>query len=224
MKKIGTLFLRDFADGSRLVRNEMDRKYEWIFEFGVPFEKFDGTCCKIQNSKLFRRYDRKLNKEAYSRKLLGEKGPWEVPGDFKVPPYGWIACQDEPDPITAHWPGWVEVDGSRGDDKWFQEAFDDYLEWFNVIDGTFELIGPKINSNPYRVLSHVLWGHSEIPLSDVILNFKEIKNYLKRNYCEGIVWHHSDDLELPTEQRRMCKIKRSDFGIPWPNEEELEEK
>ena len=40
------------------------------------------------------------------------------------------------------------------------------------------------------------------------LTFNVIKNYLKKNYIEGIVFWKDD--------KPLCKIKRTDFGFDWP--------
>jgi hypothetical protein len=62
---------------------------------------------------------------------------------FKQLPEGAIPCQ-EPDLITGHHPHWVKCDRSKPEDRYFFEAFDS-LE--NPADGTYELIGERVQGN-----------------------------------------------------------------------------
>ena len=103
----------------------------------------------------------------------------------------------EPDPITGHWPGWVLV-GNGPDDRWHSEAMHVALQ-----DGTYELVGPKIQGNPDKFAAHTLIKHGESLLPDAPRTFSAIKAYLEPLQIEGIVWHHPDG--------RMVKIKRKDF-------------
>lgn len=119
----------------------------------------------------------------------------------KQPPPNFEPAQD-PDPVTFHWPGWVPV-GDGPEDKWHRMA-----TWGCVRDCTCELVGPKINGNPHNLDVHALWQHG-VPLIDVPpRDYEGIKAYLASHSIEGIVWHHPDG--------RMVKIKRKDFGLPWP--------
>ncbi|WP_267431569.1 MULTISPECIES: DUF5565 family protein [unclassified Chryseobacterium] len=78
----------------------------------------------------------------------------------------------------------------------------------NVEDGTYELIGEKVQGNPENIKGHLLVKHGHNILSLESLDFEFIKNFLSNpeNNMEGIVFHH-------TEDHRMCKIRKSDFGI-----------
>lgn len=56
MKKIISLFQRNY-DGDRLVRNETVPGAEWVASGeGVATRKYDGTCCMIKNGVLYKRY------------------------------------------------------------------------------------------------------------------------------------------------------------------------
>lgn len=114
-------------------------------------------------------------------------------------PYGAIPCQ-EADPITGHWPHWVKCDHVA--DKYF---FEGYNNLDNKEDGTYELCGPKVQGNPERFDKHVLVKHGSEVLHMPGLSFEGIKDFLTINDIEGIVFHHKDG--------RMCKIRKSDFGI-----------
>ena len=182
MRKIVSLYQRNY-DGDRLVRDEVVPGAEWVIAGeGYPTRKYDGTCCMVKDMTLFKRYDAKGGKEA---------------------PFGFVPAQD-PDPVTGHWPGWIEV-GNGSDDKWFREAAPG--KWPKVIlgDGTYELIGPKVNGNNECLSTHILIRHGITALPFFPRTFEGIKNYLSDGMIEGIVWHHEDG--------RMVKIKAKDFGI-----------
>jgi len=74
-------------------------------------------------------------------------------------------------------------------------------------DGTYELLGPKIQSNVEKFDRHVLVKHGLDGFSDdPPRTFAGLKEWFaSHNYVEGIVWHHEDG--------RMVKIKCKDFGI-----------
>lgn len=113
-------------------------------------------------------------------------------------PDGAISCQDA-DPITGHWPHWVQPNPMT--DKHFFEAFNALVD---KSDGTYELCGPKVNKNREGFFSHVLVRHGAEVLSPT-RTWDGLIDFLINNDIEGIVFHHSDG--------RMCKIRKSDFGI-----------
>ena len=98
MKKIPTLFKRIYHDASHLTTtDQLTPGLEWVLEGrGVATVKYDGTCCAIKSGRFYRRYDAK-------------KG--------KVPPAGAIPCC-APDPVTGHWPHWLECDFTNTTDNW----------------------------------------------------------------------------------------------------------
>lgn len=185
MRKIISLFKRDY-EGTRLVYDEIVEGAEWVVAGeGEATEKFDGTACMVRGGRLFKRYDAK---------------------NGKTPPAGWEAAQ-EPDPVTGHHPGWLPV-GPGPEDRWHWQAFDTG-SFAPMADGTYELVGPKVQGNPYKLDEHKLWRHGFgllpfLPSRD----FNGLKVFLGRAHVEGIVWHHPDG--------RMVKIKARDFGLPWP--------
>lgn len=186
MKKIPSLFKRDY-EGARLVYDEVVPGCEWVLAGeGVATRKHDGTACLVQEGKLYKRYDAK-------------KG--------KTPPEGFIPCEDAPDPNTGHWPGWLLV-GDGPEDRWHREAWE--FAGASLPGGTYELVGPKIQGgaefwSPCQQL--VRHGVMEFVLPRP-LTFVSIRGFLTEHEMEGVVWHHPDG--------RACKIKRKDFGLPWP--------
>jgi hypothetical protein len=176
MQKIISLFQRNY-DGDRLVRDEVVPGAEWVLNGeGVATRKFDGTCCLIQDGKLYKRYDAKQG---------------------KTPPEGFLPAQ-EPDAVTGHWPGWLPV-GDSPADQYHREAFNEEPVFS---DGTYELVGPKVQGNPEGYDSHQLIRHGSETL-DAPRTFEGLKTWLAIEIIEGVVWHHPDG--------RMVKIKRKDF-------------
>lgn len=178
MKKITTLFQRNH-DGYHLVRNEVVPGAEWVLiGEGKATRKWDGTCCVAREGKLYKRYTLKRGRTASS--------------DFEP--------ATEVDSETGKQEGWVPVTGS---DKWHIEA----LRRRRVTpDGTYELLGPKIQGNPERIAIHVLYPHGVIPVDNFPRSFDDIREWFRNPPVdiEGVVWHHPDG--------RMVKIKASDFG------------
>lgn len=186
MQKIISLFQRNY-ETDRLVRDEVTPGAEWVINGeGVATRKWDGTCCKIENGELYKRYDAK---------------------NGKTPPEGFIPAQ-EPDPITGHWPGWLKTYPFNKEDKWFVEAMINMegTGW-SLKDGTYELIGPKINGNKDNFGMHYLMPHGKEIIDRAPRTFNELKDWFADEDIEGIVWHHPDG--------RMVKIKKKDFGYKW---------
>ena len=201
MKKIPTIFVRDFSKRPHLVIDEVNPGCEWVLEGeGIPTRKWDGTCVLIREGKMYARYDCKSG---------------------RTPPEGFEPCEPEPDRETGHWPGWIEVEEDQPQYKWHRQA----LEWSfrkkcSMPDGTYELLGPKINGNPENIPhpdsghpadQHALIRHGFAGAMPGVTDrsFEGLKKLFTETYpIEGIVFHHEDG--------RMAKIKRKDFGLPWP--------
>lgn len=119
----------------------------------------------------------------------------------KQVPLGAIPCQ-EPDLITGHHPHWVKCDIHNPSDRYFIQAFDRLK---NKVDGTYELCGEKVQGNPENIATHELIKHGSRLIAVSDYSFLGIKQLLTILDVEGIVFHHPDG--------RMCKIRKSDFGI-----------
>lgn len=179
MKKIPSVFQRNY-DGDRLIRNEVVPGCEWVLlGEGIATVKWDGTACMVKDGVLYKRYDAK-------------KG--------KTPPEGWIPCEEAPDQMSGHWPGWIAV-GEGREDQWHREAF------ISSLDGTYELVGPKVQGNPYNFNKHRLVRHRGFICDPMERTFEGVRNWCVDHYHEGIVFHHLDG--------RMAKVKRRDFGLSW---------
>ena len=211
MKKIPSLFQRNY-ETDRLVRDEVVPGSEWVLAGeGIPSIKLDGTSCMIRGGVLYKRMDRKVTKAAKKR------GAPFTEADCKPAPWGWEPCEDAPNEKTGHWPGWVPV-GDGPEDQWHREA------WARLgadpVRGTYELLGPKVQGNPYQLDKHKLVKHGQhiIALTCDMpgRTYKEIRAWMEgcSPPAEGIVWHHPDG--------RMVKVKRKDFGVPWPVKSEVD--
>lgn len=177
MKKIPTIFVRDWEGDRSRVLPGVNPGCEWVSAGeGMPTRKFDGTACLMRQGKLFKR--RELR--AYA----------EAPVEFET---------IEVDPETKKTVGWVPV-GDGPEDQYHREAFaaDPFLP-----DGTYELIGPKIQGNPERSTVHRLIRHGSIILT-APRDFEGLREFFSHVDCEGVVFHHPDG--------RMAKIKGRDFG------------
>jgi hypothetical protein len=106
------------------------------------------------------------------------------------------------DEETGKTVGWVPCDiGSE--DRWHMEAFEKQP---GLPDGTYELVGPKVQGIPEHWPRHQLVPHGSIVVDDVPRTFDGLREWFAtNNTIEGIVFHHPDG--------RMAKIKLRDFGI-----------
>ena len=191
MQKIISLFQRNY-DTDRLVRDELVPGAEWVADGeGIATRKFDGTCCRIENGEVWRRYDVK-------------KG--------RTQPPGFVRAMD-PDPVTGHFCGWVPCSRAHPEDRYHFEAFDTqtraaiHLGFAGLADGTWELCGPKVQSNPEHFDEHLFVKHGTYKLEEAPRTYDKLRLYFEHMEpdIEGIVWHHPDG--------RMVKIKARDFGL-----------
>lgn len=179
MKKIPTMFERD--EKTHRVTPTVKPECAWVLAGeGVATKKWDGTCCAVIGGKLFKRYD-------------GSKSKY-LPPDF-------VPC----DNADSHWHGWRPV-GEGPEDRWHKTAWDALTA--PLADGTYELIGPKVNQNPDRAEAHRFQRHGNTTYLHVPRDFDGLAAYLKDLDAEGIVFHHPDG--------RMAKIKGRDFGHKRP--------
>lgn len=182
MRKIPTIFDRDWEGDRSRVTKQPIAEADWVFHGeGVPTEKLDGTACLIMDGKQYKRYQVKRG---------------------RVAPEGFEPLE-EPDPKTGKQVGWVPVDADNPADKYFREGFKNT----GPADGSYELIGPKVQANKYKQEHHLLALHGSTILPDCERTYDGIRQFLEEHRIEGIVWHHPDG--------RMAKIKRRDFGLNW---------
>lgn len=211
MKKIPTLFVRDPAN-RKFVLPEINPGCEWVLAGeGVPTRKYDGTCCAVIGGQLFKRQER--------------KAPSAVPTMAELfVPHGWIEADH--DPVTGKTIYWAPV-GDGPEDRWHHEALANWRKTHCMtpnppppIDGTYELVGPKINGNPEGFANHWLVLHDDAedvydvrcspvygegpPSAEGLFRVLRVQLTSPEFAHEGIVWHHPDG--------RMAKLKRRDFS------------
>ena len=195
MKKISTLFDIEYTGQISHIKRAVRLENLWVFFDPAnvkAMRKLDGSACLILDGNLYRRYDAKHGKAA---------------------PENAIPCQPEADPITGHHPHWIPIRVDDTDSRWHIDALGD-IKLSDITnyyaDGTYELIGEKVNSNREKITGHKLINHKSVFLNDLQpltmdTGFDIIKEYLSTHDMEGIVFHHTDG--------RMCKIRKSDFNI-----------
>jgi len=184
MRKIPTLFLRDFTSRPAFVTREVTPGCEWVIAGeGEATRKYDGTCFMLDASGAW--WGRREVKEG------------------KTPPPGFTAlARDEETGKTV---GWHPAEESS-----FAKIHAEAVAASGVLrPATYELLGPKINGNPEGYETHLLIPHGWAALSireefrGAPRTFDGLRTWLAARPYEGIVWHHPDG--------RMAKLKRRDF-------------
>lgn len=195
MKKIKKVFKTKFEEvptkrGFRtkaITLREVAEGMEWVFgPDAIPTEKIDGTSTMIQDGKLFARLDAK-------------KG--------RTIPEGAIPCIPAPDENSGSWPHWVPAE-ERPDFKWHRVARDNSKD---LVDGTFEAVGPHFNGNRHELQDDVLVKHGSIVITDLPtpLTVDGLIDYIDEHiHMEGIVFENK-----VTGER--AKVRRKDFGFKW---------
>jgi hypothetical protein len=185
MRKIPTLFVRDWDGDRRYVLPGVTAGCEWVIAGeGTPTRKYDGACFMFDGA------------DWWARREVKEGKP--SPDGFA--PLG-------TDAETGKTIGW-EPAGQSSFAKWHAEALDDdqWPEPWRV--GTYELIGPKINGDPEKAGLHQLLCHAYAEkLDDAPRDFDGLAEWLHAHPYEGIVWHGGPG-------GAMAKIKRRDFRAP----------
>lgn len=181
MKKIPTIFKRDWDGDRSRVTESVEEGCEWVFlGEGNALRKYDGTACLVEGGRLYKRLELRGGKAA---------------------PEGFRPVDD--DLNTGKVVGWVDV-GMGPEDKWYRDALARSPE--ELLDGTYELVGPKVQGNPEGFAGHTLVRHDSCEgVGNLDRSFSGIKAFLSEAGWEGIVFHHPDG--------RMAKIKARDFGI-----------
>jgi len=178
MKKIPTIFKRK-PDKMSEILNEPHPDCDWVFKGeGVATRKYDGTCVKIENGRYFKRREVKKGKK--------------IPPDF---------VEEMTDINTGKKVGWVPVNPDSKEDKWHMVALKEFLP-----NGTYELLGPKIQGNIEKFDEHILIKHSDAEkMENCPRDYNGIQDFMLGKDIEGIVFHHPDG--------RMGKIKKRDYGM-----------
>ncbi len=185
MKKIPTIFVRDWDGDPKYVTRSPDPECAWVFAGeGKPTRKYDGTCVRFDGALWWARREVKPGRTA---------------------PDGFVLVSE--DSSTGKSVGWEPAE-QTGFSRYLVSALgSDPLGW---TPGTYELCGPKINRNPEGYPEHRLVRHEDAALISLpSLTWDDIRSTVlslaAADGVEGIVWHHDDG--------RMAKIKARDFSV-----------
>lgn len=185
MKKIPTLFVREFPEADRwCLTRAVTPGCEWVLDGeGTATQKWDGTCTRFGEAIWWARREVK-------------------PG--KAEPANWVEV--DADPVTGKRVGWEPIEQSP-----YAKAFRTVPD-LPTVPGTYEFVGPKVQGNPHGLDEHALMPHGAalFPLAEELLTFDGLRERLTASpakgepgWFEGIVWHHPDG--------RMAKLKGRDF-------------
>jgi hypothetical protein len=174
MRKIPTLFVRDWNLNPRYVTRQVTPGCEWVINGeGRATRKFDGTCMMFDGERWWARREVKEGKE---------------------PPSGFTKIQHDAE--TGKTIGWEPAEQSG-----YAKHLADAEGYLDAKPGTYELVGPKINGNPEQLQHNSLVPHGELELDDVPLDFDGLGAWLQAHQWEGIVWHHPDGLRAKLKKR-----------------------
>ena len=190
MKKIPTLFKRMY-DGKRVkgIIDEVLPGMEWVLAG-------EGLATVKIDGTCCAVIDGKFHRRYDAKRV-------------RKPPAGAIPCCD-PDPTTGHWPHWLPVDSKDRGSNWHLAAYYN-AGGIGLPDGTCEAIGPHFQSNPYALTYDILEKHGKRIIKNAPRCFDGLCEYLRVHNIEGIVFWKGGE--------PRCKIKRSDFGFKWPDED-----
>lgn len=178
MKKIPTIFLRDFTNHGKIT-TEWNPDCLWVRDGeGLATVKWDGTSCKWDGVALYKRRE--------------VKAGMPIPHGFD---------QTGHDEETGKIVGWIPV-GNGPDDQWHRDALDNkrFMHFINI-PGTYELIGPKVNGNKHKITEHWLIKHGDGQCDDAPRTYDGLKEWLATKDTEGLVWHHRDGRMAKVKRR-----------------------
>jgi hypothetical protein len=188
MKKIPTIFVRDFAhDNGRYVIDQVTPGCEWVLSGeGIATRKWDGTCVLVKDDKFNTIWTRREVKVG------------------KVIPKGFDLI--EHDLVTGKSVGWEPAEQS-GFAKYIHEVV---VSRGSFAPGTYELVGPKINGNPDKLNEHMLVPHGQdiIEMPTLQRTYTGLQAVFQiMPWMEGLVfWRKQNDPDAG-----MAKIKARDF-------------
>jgi Family of unknown function (DUF5565) len=184
VKKIPTVFARDWDGDRRYVLPEVTPGCEWVTNGeGEATRKYDGTCVMYDGERWWARREVKDGRRS--------------PDDFRPL---------ETDDATGKTVGWEPIEQSPFVRCHAEVLARPVAERGVFYPGTYELIGPKINGNPEGFRAHWLMFHALADRLSAPRDHDGLATWIHAHSYEGIVWHHPDG--------RMAKIKKRDFPAP----------
>jgi hypothetical protein len=211
MKKIKTVFKINRETG--MATTEVMPGAQWVINGeGTATLKVDGSASMVKDGILYKRFDRRLKSE-YTKKLRALGSEFQVTEDmFNILPANAIPCEEKPDPVTYHHPHWVPIDKNKPEDAFHVKAWE--AAGGNLEDGTYELIGPKINNNPYKLEEYKLVKHGAEVLNIPDRSFEGLKAFLESLNGEGVVFHHLNGEMFKIRRKDMCNKESKLFVLP----------
>jgi hypothetical protein len=183
VKKIPTMFTRDWDGDRRYVLPEVTEGCQWVIAGeGTPTRKYDGTCVMFDGDRWWARREVKEGKAA---------------------PAGFVKLSRDEE--TGKTVGWEPV-GQSSFAKLHAEAVAG-LDG-EALPGTYELCGPKVNGNPEGYPTHVLIRHDAAQRLDPPRDFDGLAAWLHAHPYEGIVWHHPDGERMAKIKKRDFRAPR----------------
>lgn len=186
MNKIPTLFIRN-EQNMKFVTRDVNPDAAWVLEgHGVPTVKKDGTNVRITIKDGQCILVEKRRNPTREEKALGA----------------------EPDYVDAN-------RDDRNDIHIFAAVDATYLHSWPDEAWSCEALGPKIQGGIESTIP-VLYQFILAPLviaEPIELTFDGIRDYLATHPIEGIAWR---DQRSTINNPQFSKIKRRDFGFPWP--------
>lgn len=161
MRKIPTVFVRDFDGDPRYCTDTVTPGCEWVFAGeGIATRKYDGTCVMITPSgAIWARREVRAGRDR---------------------PFGFVPVDS--DDLTGKLMGWVPMAGSSFA-RYITEAVTG-----KETAGTYELCGPKVNGNPEHFGGHRLVRHGVHWIAHVPTTIPELRQFVRTLPFEGIVW------------------------------------
>lgn len=191
---IPTMFKRD--PESKLVIPELADGCDWIFTSAKArlTMMLDGYCFKVEGERPY---------TLFKRQRILRDGVIET---------NWVPIDKDNAAHARWWAAFHEANPYRS--------------------GIYELIGPEIKGNPHKAKKDVLvgvipasynlcpnYGETSIRLMGTAESlYKQIKTELENSQCdvEGVVIQDEEWVGGKTVIHRLCRVKKRDFGIPWP--------
>ncbi|WP_030177363.1 DUF5565 family protein [Spirillospora albida] len=162
MRKIPTVFVRDWDGDPRYVTRAPDASCGWVFAGeGRATRKYDGTCVRFDGERWWARREVRPGRSA---------------------PEGFVPVSA--DGGTGRTVGWEPAERSA-----FWRHLRPVVGGGVWEPGTYELVGPKVNGNPEGFGEPALVRHGADDLGDVPLDFDGLAAWLHAHPYEGIVWH-----------------------------------
>jgi hypothetical protein len=193
MKKIPTIFIRDLSRQPALLMPVWKPGCEWVRDGeGVATLKHDGTCCLVRGGRLYKR-----------RELKAGQPP---PPEFELADF---------DDQTGKTMGRMPVLAGNPEDQFHLEALGNGA----VADGTYELMGPKIQGNKSGFTSHRLVRHAMDVLEGVPRTFDGLRTWLgiAAPGRRGLASHGRPGRQDQASRLRPAMVRLSKFngrGLP----------